>query len=188
MNPDTVLHVTRRDVALVRRTLLHLTAAHKITCAVVIVLSALIWWFVLQRLLVFGQGIDYSGLHALGAQLQQYNPFFWWAIVALGTLLIIYLLYGFTVRARHRVRRKLVSRTIVERLASDMSPAGLEVLNWAWQDRREPINVGVLQQAYSEMRGDRADKITLARQHAALLEASRPAPAPDEPVAFTVKM
>src|SRR5690554_4263318 len=111
MNPDTDLQVTRRDVTLVRRTLHHLTAAQKITCAVVIVITALIWWSLLKRLLTFGRSIDYSGLHALGAQtvalLQQYNPFFWWGIVILATLLIIYILYGFVASTQRRVRQKL---------------------------------------------------------------------------------
>lgn len=173
MNPDTVLQVTRGDVSLVRRTLHHLTAAQRITCIVVIVVAAFIWWRVLNRLLAFGQGIDYSGLHALGAQtvtlLQQYNPFFWWGIVILGSLLLVYLLYGVVASTQQRVRRKLLTRRTVEQLSEQLSEGGLEVLNWTWHDRRYPLTVGVLQQALAEMRGDRAGKITLARQHEALL-------------------
>lgn len=177
MNPDTVLQVSRHDVALVRRTLHHLTAAQKITCAVVIVVAALIWWNILKRLVAFGQSIDYSGLHALGAQtvtmLEQYNPMFWWGVVALGTLLIIYILYGFVVSTQQRVRRKQLTRNTVEQLTTQLSESGLEVLNWAWQDRRNPLTVGDLQQTFIEMRSNRASKITLARQHEALLSASR---------------
>lgn len=176
MNPDTVLQVTRHDVALVRRTLHHLTAAQKITCVVVIALAALVWWNIARRLLEFGKSIDYSGLHALGAQtvtlLQQYNPFFWWGVVALGSLLLIYLLYGFVHSSLQRVRRKLLNRQTVERLTGQLSESALEVLDWAWQDRRQPLTVGNLQHAFAEMRSDRAGKITLARQHEALLNAS----------------
>lgn len=181
MNSDTLLQVTHRDVALVRRTLRHLTATQKLISAVAIVITALAWWFVLKRLLVFGQGIDYSGLHALGAQtvtlLQHYNPFFWWGIIILITLLIIYILYGFIARAHRRVQRKLVTRAVVEQLATQLSEAGREVLNWVWQDRRNPVTVGVLQHTLAEMRSDRASKITLARQHDALLRTPQdPAP------------
>lgn len=173
MNPDTVLQVTRNDVALVRRTLHHLTAAQKVLCVAVIVITALIWWNILNRLLDFGRSIDYSGLHALGAQtvtlLQQYNPFFWWGVVALGTLLIIYILYGFVLSMQRRVRQKLLSRDIVNKLSTQLSAAGIEVMNWVWHDRRHPLTVGNLQQTLVEMRNDRAGKITLARQHEALL-------------------
>lgn len=173
MNADTVLQVTRQDVALVRRTLHHLTAAQKIMCVVVIVVAAIIWWQVAQRLLSFGRSLDYSGLHALGAQtvtlLKQYNPFFWWGAVVLGTLLLIYILYGFVISTQQRVRRKMLDRETVDRLTTQLSPSAIEVLNWAWDDRRNPITVGNLQQAFNEMRNDRASKITLARQHEAAL-------------------
>lgn len=192
MNPDTVLKVTRQDIALTRRTLHHLTAAQKITCAVVIVLAALVWWYVLRQLLAFGQSIDYSGLHALGAQtvtlLQQYNPFFWWGIVALGTLLIVYVLYGFVVNTQQRVRRKLLDHNTVEQLSTRLSESGLEVLNWAWHDRRNPITVGNLQQALIEMRSGRAGKITLARQHDALLTRSLQKTNDTKTVAIDTKM
>lgn len=192
MNSDTVLQVTRHDVALVRRTLWRLTAAQKITCAVVIVVTALVWWNVLNRLLAFGRGIDYSGLHALGAQavtlLQQYNPFFWWGVIALVSLLIVYILYGFVVGTQQRVRRKLLTRSTVEHLASQLSGAGLEVLNWAWHDRRNPLSVGDLQRTLAEMQSDRANKITLARQHDALLDAARQPKADTKTVAIDAEM
>ena len=192
MNPDTELQVTRGDVTLVRRTLHHLTAAQKITCAVVILITAVIWWNVLQRLLAFGRSIDYSGLHALGAQtvtlLQQYNPFFWWGIVALGTLLLIYFLYGFVASTQQRVRRKLLTRNTVEQLATQLSGSGLEVLNWAWHDRRNPMTVGSLQQALAEMQSNRASKITLARQHEALIDTSQRKKTESRPVAFHTEM
>lgn len=192
MNPDTELQVTRGDVTLVRRTLHHLTATQKITCAVVIVVAALIWWSVLNRLLAFGRGIDYSGLQVLGTQtitlLQQYNPFFWWGVVALGTLLLVYILYGFVVSTQQRVSRKLLNRNTVERLSTQLSESGLEVLNWSWQDRRNPMTVGNLQQTYVEMRSNRASKITLARQHEALLDSSLQNRTDTKPVAFNAKM
>ena len=188
MNPNTELQVTRGDVALVRRTLHHLTAAQKITCAVVIVIVALVWWNVLKRLLAFGRGIDYSGLDVLGTQtvtlLKQYNPFFWWGIIALGTLLLIYILYGFVASTQQRVRRKLLTRNTVEQLSNQLSESGLEVLNWAWHDRRNPLTVGNLQQTLAEMQSNRASKITLARQHEALIDTSHHKKTEPKPVAF----
>ena len=173
MNPDTILQVTHHDVALVRRTLLHLTATQKLTCVVAVVVTGLIWWVLLQRILAFGRNIDYSDSQLLGSQtvtlLQQYNPFFWWGVVILITLLIVYILYGFITSTQRRVRRKLLNRASVEQLATQLSESGREVLNWSWQDRRDPISVGILQHTLAEMRSNRAGKITLARQHHALL-------------------
>lgn len=192
MNPDTLLQVTRHDVALVRRTLHHLTAAQKITCVVVIAIAVLIWWTIAQRLLAFGRAIDYSGLHALGAQtvtlLQQYNPVFWWGVVVLGTLLLVYLLYGFVHSSLRRVRRKLLNQLTVERLTTQLSASALEVLNWVWQDRRHPMTVGNLQQVLAEMRSDRAGKIALARQHEGLISRALQQSTPTKPVAIDAEM
>jgi hypothetical protein len=83
MKPDPQIpQPTRQDRAFMRNTLIKLTAAQKLLCAAVILLTALVWYDLLKRLVAFGKGIDYSGLHALGGQtialLNQYNPFFWW--------------------------------------------------------------------------------------------------------------
>src|SRR3546814_19174276 len=90
---------TRQDGALLRTTLLKLTAAQKITCVVVIAVVALIWYDLLNQLVAFGHNIDYSGLHALGKGMVQllelYNPYFWWAVVVLCTLIIAYFLIFF---------------------------------------------------------------------------------------------
>lgn len=63
-NPTT--QPTRQDDALLRNALLKLTAAQKITCVVAIIVVALIWYDLLNRLVAFGHDLDYSGLHALG--------------------------------------------------------------------------------------------------------------------------
>jgi hypothetical protein len=168
---------TRQDRTLLRNTLLRLTALQKIVCTVVVAVVALVWYDLLNRLVAFGRGIDYEGLHALGVQamalLKQYNPFFWWAVVALCTLIIAYFLYGFVQGAIRRVRAKMVGEETIQTLASQLSEPALEVLRWSWQDRREPITVGDLQRAAAELRSGRAQKIALARRQAALLDASQ---------------
>lgn len=168
---------TRHDVALLRNTLLKLTATQKIVCVVVVVMTALIWYQLLNRLIAFGKAIDYSGLHALGVQtialLKQYNPFFWWAVVALCTLIIAYFLYGFVQSMQRRARLKQVSETTIAMLANQLSEPALDVLRWAWHNRREPVTVGDLQRTVHELRWGRAAKITLAQRHVTLID--RPA-------------
>lgn len=169
---------TRQDGALLRNTLLKLTAVQKILCTVVILAVILIWYDLLNRLIKFGHGVDYSGLHALGVQtvefLNLYNPFFWWAIVILCTLIIVYFLYRFVQRSQRRVRSKLVSAQTIIELSTRLSESAREVLRWAWNDRRDPITVGDLQRAAYEIRNGRVRKINLAREHAAALDALRP--------------
>lgn len=164
---------TRRDQALLRNTLLKLTATQKILCVVVIAVVILVWYDLLNRLVAFGKGIDYSGLHALGvaavALIQQYNPFFWWGVVALCTLIIAYFLNSFVQSTRQSVRAKLVDEATIAMLADELSEPALEVLRWTWSDLRHPISVGDLQRAALELRTGRAQKIGLARNHANIL-------------------
>ena len=181
---------TRADAALLRNTVLKLTAATRVFTVVVVLLTVLVWWFLLHRLIDFGRGLDYSGLEALGAQImnfvQQYNPFFWWAVVALCTLIIAYFLYGFVEAMNRRASARRVSADLVAMLASRLSPSAVQVLQWSWQNRREPITVGVLQHALRELGNGRAAKIELAERHAALLETATEEPPTEAPVKIPV--
>ncbi len=169
-------HPTAKDVSLLRNALLKLTATHKLISIAVVTVTVLIWYVLLQRLIHFGKTIDYSGLHALGAQtvtlLKQYNPFFWWAVVALCSLIIAWLLYGFVQGQQQRGRKALVSQTVIADLAHRLSEPAKEVLRWTWHDTRLPITVGDLQRTLSELHSGRSQKIALARQHAQLISAT----------------
>src|SRR3546814_790613 len=147
MKPDSLTQQpSSQDRSLLRNTLLQLTAVQKIICIAVVIVVALIWYDLLMRVVAFGHNIDYSGLHVLGvrglALLNQYNPFFWWAVVALCTLIIAYFLYSFVRSMQRSVRSKLVKEETVSLLANQLSEPACEVLRWTWQDRRDPITVG----------------------------------------------
>lgn len=178
MNSITQHQPTRQDDAVLRNTLLKLTAAQKILCTVVVAAVALIWYDLLNRLIAFGRGLDYTGLHALGAQivefLKHYNPFFWWGVVALCTLIIAYFLYGFIQSTQRWSQARLVSAETLAELLKHLSAPAREVLNWAWQDRRDPMTVGDLQRAHRELRAGRFGKIQLSARHAALLDSETP--------------
>jgi len=177
---------TRADASRLRNTVLKLTAATRVFTVGVVILAALIWWFLLHRLIAFGRGLDYSGLEALGQQVvtfvKQYNPFFWWAIVALCTLIIAYFLYGFVEAMNRKARARRVDADIVTGLVSRLSPAAVHVLRWSWQNRREPITVGVLQRALHELQNGRASQIELAERHAALLDTAAAQPEVEPPL------
>lgn len=175
---DKLLLPTPKDASLLRNALLRLTATQKIISVAVVTVTVLIWYVLLKRLVAFGQGIDYSGLHALGAHtvtlLKQYNPFFWWAVVALCSLIIAWLLYGFVQAQQRRGRLALVNQTVIADLTRQLSEPAKEVMRWVWHDSRNPITVGDLQRTLLELRTGRANKIILARQHATLLQATEP--------------
>lgn len=168
---------TPADRALLRRTLWSLTARHTLVCTVVVLVVALAWFSALKRVLAFGKTVDYSGLSSLGVQaialLQQYNPFFWWAVVVLCTLIIAYFLKVFVLASHRQAMARVISEPAVARLAAELSPAAIDVLNWAWVNRREPLRVGDLDRAAKEVRGGRAARIHLARRHEALLGTNR---------------
>jgi len=165
---------TPQDTSVLRSTLLKLTATQKILCTVVVAVVAIVWYDLLNRMVAFGDEIDYSGLQVLGGEgiafLQRYNPFFWWALVALCTLIIAYLLFGFVQSSRQRVQAKIVGAETFQSLVAQLSEPARDVLRWAWQDRSQPVTVGVLQRTAEELRSGRAGKIVLSRLQAQLLD------------------
>lgn len=186
--PVPPLQTTRQDTRAVRSVLNHLTAGQKLVALAGVVIVAWVWWKLINWLLAFGDGIDYSGLQAMGTRtvdlLQHYNPFFWWGLVALVTLILLYLVYGFVAATQRHVRTRMISHRTAQDLVQRLSPGGREVLAWAWQDRRHPVTIGVLQRTLAELRSNRAAKITLARQHAQLLDPASTAKSRPDPLDF----
>ena len=174
---------TPADRTLMRQTLWKLTAAQKILCVVLIAIVAFAWLNIAERIIAFGRTVDYSGLTVLGAQsmaiLQRYNPFFWWALIAICTLIIAYFLKVFVVHTHRRTMARLVSESVSGTLARQLTPAARSVMAWAWQNRRDPISVGVIDRAAREMRANRAAKITLIQQQEAWFCQSSDTPIPD---------
>src|SRR3546814_15774024 len=110
---------------------------------------SLTWYDLLNRLVAFSHNIDYSGLHALGKDMVQllelYNPYFWWAVVVLCTLIIAYFLILFVQGTRRRIHARLVTAEIIDALAQQLSAPARKVLQWVWPDRNAPITVCDLQ-------------------------------------------
>ncbi|HUH40427.1 MAG TPA: hypothetical protein VL024_06105 [Castellaniella sp.] len=168
---------SRQDHALLRSAVFKLSASRRIIVAVVIVAVVLAWYDLLNRMLAFGDGIDYAGLHVVGAEatalLQQYNPFFWWAVVALCTIIIAYFLYLFARASMRQARLRPVDAMTFARLSDGLSLPALDVLLWAWRDRDEPLSVGDLQRAREALAADRAGKLQRATQQLAILQDAR---------------
>lgn len=176
MNQDSFQTPNRQDTALLRKILLRLTAGARILSATLVVLVVLVWYDLLNRLLAFGNGIDYAGNHLMGAQatalLQRYNPYFWGALVILCTIVLAWLVYLAVRAILSRARFRLVDGASFQQLTDQLSAPALDVLLWAWQPHNEPLRVGDLQLAHTELGAGRSRRLQqAARQLAALQEA-----------------
>lgn len=165
---DTNLKVTKGDVSLVRKTLYALTAAQKVTCLIVAVVAANIWWMLCKIIIRFGAGLDYQGLKALGDNtyqiMEKYNYLIWWGLCAIVSIIIFYAVYAFVAATQRSIKHKNISLNTAQNLGDKLSHSGIQVLIWSWKNQQEPINIGVLQTTLAQMRSNRAGKISLLRQ------------------------
>lgn len=164
---------TVKDRVAIHQTILHLTALYKGIATAVVIIVAIIWLTLIKRILYFGRTLDYSGLEAMGldqALIKQYNPFFWWTVVVICTLLISYFLIQFVQYTRQRARQKIVAEHHIQSLLTKISPAASQVIAWAWKDRSHPITVGVLQQTTAQLAINRYSLICLAKEQEKLLK------------------
>lgn len=164
---------TVKDRLTIHQTILRLTAVYKGIAAIAVMVVALVWLTVISRILRFGRTLDYSGLEALGIDeklIKQYNPFFWWTVVVICTLLITYFLFNFVQYTRRLASQKIVSQDDTKQLLKKISPAATHVVAWSWENRRHPITVGVLQQSTAQLGANRYALICLAHEQAQLVE------------------
>ncbi|MFT0532197.1 hypothetical protein ACMHYJ_05085 [Castellaniella hirudinis] len=177
MTQDTFQTPSPQDSALLRKILLRLTAPAKLMASAVAVLVIWVWYNLLNRLLAFGDGIDYAGNHLVGAEatalLQRYNPYFWWALVALITIMLAWLVSLAIRRIMTHARFKAVDEAAFQQLAQQLSAPALDVLLWAWQPQDDPLRVGDLQLAHDELGRGRARRLQQAALQLATLKNAR---------------
>ncbi len=177
MNPEQTDTPSRQDHILLRKVLLKLTATAKILSTALVVIVALIWYDLLNRLLAFGNGIDYAGNKLMGAEstalLQRYNPYFWWVLVILCTILIAYLAFLLVRAILARSQLRPVDPVSFQLLSEHLSGPALNVLLWAWRQRDEPLRVGDLVLARSELSAGRAARLQQAAWQRTVLENAR---------------
>lgn len=186
MRPTSQDATPASSLSALRKLVMRLTATSKAVCAAVIVVIALITYHLLGRLVGFGRSLDYGALGGFSAQAtelaRQYMPLFWWGLAAILALIVISILYRYACASQQRARHRIVNADDFTQLTRQLSPEAREVLAWAWEDRRHPVTVGVLQRTIHELGAGRSGKIHLAHMHAQALvhppAAPAPAPAP----------
>ncbi len=165
--------VQQNDARLVSRTLLKLATPRIIMRAVVIIVTIILWLWVAARILEFGAVQDYAFLTKFNAQLvsflQSINPYLWWAVVLLGTLIVYFFLSAWYSGSVQRAAYKTVPADTAAELIRNLSPEGRDVLGWVWRDRTEPINIGNLKTTKDELDNNRVSKLAQIREQERLL-------------------
>ena len=116
---------TVKDRLAIHQTILRLTAVHKSVATAAVILVAVIWLTIINRILHFGRTLDYSGLEALGLDadlIKQYNPFFWWTVVIICTLFVTYFVFNFVQFTRHKASQKIVNESDLKVILNKTSP------------------------------------------------------------------
>lgn len=172
MNPTSPERV-RQDSRLIRQTLLKLSSPRLVVRAIVIAVAVVIWLLVAQRILAFGATIDYQFLHPLGAatidMLNRINPYLWWAVTAIWTLIVFFAVRGWLRGNIESARLRVVPADVFADLAAELGDEAIAVMRWSWGSRDEPFTVGDLQRTLWEIRHGRIAKIAMVREQESLL-------------------
>jgi len=140
----------------------------------VIAITALVWLWIGQQILTVGKLIRYDGLQPLGEQVVSFmtriNPYLWMGVVAILTLIVLSLLRAWFKTSVRNGRQSIVSVTVVQNLAKNLSPEGIDVLKWVWQQDDGPVTIGDLLRTRDQIRSGRVRKLAMARSQHRLLE------------------
>ena len=173
MNPTSPDRI-RQDSRIVGQTLVKLAIPRLIVRALVIVIAAIIWLYVSSKLLGVGRSINFESLHSLGQQtvdlLTRINPYAWWGVVAVWSLIVFFLLRSWIYSDMASARARPLDANTLASLRASLSDESIDVLRWVWGDREDPFTVGDLQRTHQELRRNRIGKIALVREQSAILD------------------
>lgn len=164
----------KSDIKLIDRTLLNLIKGRLFLLIAISVLVLGALYLVAQKILSFGQSLDYSFLKDTAIDmvieyLERYDVYFWWAIVIILTLIVLSFLNNLVKHNLNSFAQSNVPMPVARNLMSRFSPMSLEVLAWVWEDRREPLKIDNIRQLGRELRHGRFKRIEEAREQEQLL-------------------
>jgi hypothetical protein len=152
----------------------------------IIAATVIVWIWIAQQILTFGNLIRYDGLQSLGEQvvsfMTRFNPYLWMGIVVILSLIVLSLLRTWFKASVRQGRQSIVSVSVVQNLAQNLSADGVDVLKWVWNHEEGPVTIGDLLRARDQIRSGRVRKLAMARAQRRALEDVL-APTPDQPVA-----
>ena len=177
MNKNTNYLPSKLDHKLLRNLIFQLSLPSIVTAVILVILVGIFWISGFKKILSFGNAIDYTNLNLFGEQasllIQQNNQYFWWAVCILCSLIIIWILQAIVRAIFSKARYKLVPPKFFEQLRQGLSTPALDVLLWAWPERDEPLRLGDLILAKTELRNGRSTRLKTALEQRQALEAAR---------------
>jgi hypothetical protein len=174
---DTSPARIRQDCRRIRQTLLKLAAPRLILRAVVSIVVILVWLYVASLILAFGAGMTYAWLGVLSPQvasfltpyLLSFNPYLWWIVVGIWTIIVFLLHRGWLRASMESARGIAVEPDTLGALVSELSAEVIGVMRWCWGTREEPFSIGDLERTLSETRHGRIAKIAMVHEQEALM-------------------
>lgn len=174
-NPTSTDRV-RGDCRLISQTLRKLSTPRILLRLVVIVAAAILWLWVSSLLLGFGRTLTYESFASLGQQiidtLVLINPYLWWGVVALWTLIVFFSVRAWFNASVEAGRAEPVELHSFRKLCTELSPETRDVMRWSWLNHDEPFTIGDLRRTLEETRHGRIDKIAIVREQEAILKPS----------------
>lgn len=176
MRTDHSTSTTKSDTQQLSSLLRRLCLPRWIWRGAVLVLTTLVWLWIAKQILIGGSLVSYEGLQSLGSQivtfLNRINPYLWWGVTIILTLIVLSLARSWLKSSIKRGRQVSVSVGDIQKLAQGMSAEGVDVLLWVWNEEAGPVTIGDLLAAREQLASGRVRKLATARaQHQALLVA-----------------
>ena len=162
-----------KDTPLLGSILLRLALPRLLTRVVVILAAIALVIYCAQRILQSGKAwldcaLKLTGLSEILGKtvidfVLQYQKYFWWFVILILLLITVSCLISYLRSSLKRGRAALVPLSDVRKLCAQLSPEGLDILNWVWKDQSQPVTVGILQTVLTQRSSGRARKLALAR-------------------------
>jgi len=172
----------QKDTPLLGGILLRLALPRLVTRVTVILAAIALVIYCAQRILQSGKAwlefaIKVSGLSEILGKtvidfVMLYQKYFWWFVILILVLIAISSLMSYLRTSLKRGRASVVPLNDMRKLCAQLSPEGLDILNWVWKDQTQPVTVGVLQTVLTQRSSGRARKLALARAQQVELQAA----------------
>ena len=174
MKAETSSTPNSTDIKTLRSIILKLSIP---TISIAIILAAIIgllWLNIFKRILAFGHSLNIAKLDLFGKDvnnlLQQFNPYFWWVVCIIASLIALWIIIKIIVGLFNKARFKLVDDNSFQRLSSNLSVPAIQVILWVWSADDEPLRLGDLKQALGEITTGRFTKLQTAQRQKNILE------------------
>lgn len=175
-NKDNYLP-NKLDHKLLRSIIFKLSLPSIISSLVLVLVVGIIWLNLFNKILAFGKSIDYAKLNLFGDQvsalIQHNNQYFWWAVCIVCSVIIIWILQSLVRKILNHARYKLVPADVFEQISQNLSAPALDVLLWAWPEQDEPLRLGDLILARSELQQGKSGRLKSAQIQRQALESAR---------------